>query len=128
VSSWQLTTLNYAVSGLAFDGGDTNSDFSVVTTAGNLATASGTEDEDGATSPFSDTSVAITLDCQEIATGVLKCGMVVSGLTFNVDVNGAARYIDHTLDFTAVPEPTAPVMALTVALAGLAYGRRERTS
>ena len=77
-------------------------------------------------------SPAINVDCEETATNVFKCGIVIAGSTFPFEIGGGltqTRYAPHTADVTAqaVPEPATSVMALTVGLLGLAYaGRRNR--
>ncbi len=70
---------------------------------------------------------AIDVDCEETAVSVYKCGVIIAGLTFPIDIsNTETRYVPHTIDLTAtVPEPGASVMGLTVGLLGLAYARRK---
>lgn len=69
---------------------------------------------------------AIDVDCEETAASVYKCGVIIAGLTFPIDIsNTETRYVPHTIDLTAVPEPGASVMGLTVGLLGLAYARRK---
>jgi len=75
-------------------------------------------------------NAGINVDCQETAPDVYKCGVVLAGLLFPIDVGDPAvtRYAPHTIDLTAVPEPATSVMGLTAGLLGLAYARRKRLS
>jgi hypothetical protein len=72
-------------------------------------------------------AAAWTLSCLD-ESGQLKCGLVLAPLTFGVPVGGiGTRYVGHTVNLTAVPEPAISVMGLTAGLMGLAYARRKAT-
>jgi len=123
VTGLELQTLNYVANGLAISG--TPTDFTAVGTASVGGTKSETP---GGSAPYSDASVAVNVDCQETSPGVLKCGVVVAGVTMNLTVGGNARFLPHSLDLTSVPEPGTSVMALTAGLLGLLYVRRNGTN
>lgn len=124
VTSVAFNNLNYQATGLALVG--TPTDFTAAGIAGVTATLSQTP---GGNSAFA-ASPAVNLDCEETAPSTLKCGLVVSGFNFTVAIGSPAvtRYVPHTVDLTAVPEPDLSVMALTAGFVGLAYARRKSTN
>jgi len=121
VTSVSFDNLNYQASGLTLVG--TPDDF----TASGLASVSATLTQTPGGASVFGASPGVNLDCEETAPGTLKCGLVVSGFNFTVDIGSPAltRHVPHTIDLTAVPEPHLPVMALTAGLVGLAYARRK---
>lgn len=81
----------------------------------------------GLSSLISLPAAAWTISCLD-ESGQLKCGLVLAPLTFGLPVGGiGTRYVGHTVNLTAVPEPAVSVMGLTAGLMGLAYARRKAT-
>jgi hypothetical protein len=123
VTDLELQSLTYTASPVAITG--TPDDF---TAAGNAAVSGTVSPTPGSTSPLSIASAPYTISCVD-ESGQLKCGIVMLGFpTFSVQVDGQTRYVPHTLNPTAVPEPQASVMMLTAGLLGLAYRGRKATS
>lgn len=120
VTDLELQSLSYVAGPVAFAG--TPASF---TASGNAAVSGTVSPTPGSTSPLNIASAPFTLSCLDDA-GQLKCGIVMLGFpTFGVPVDGNTRWVPHTLNPTAVPEPQVSVMALTAGLLGLAYGRRK---
>jgi len=117
VSDVELQSLSYVAGPVAFSG--TADDF----IAGGTAAVTGTVSPDaGAGSAIDLPTAAFSMTCLD-ESSQLKCGIVLAGLTFPISVDGSTRYVPHTLNPTAVPEPHPMVMALTAGLLALTYGR-----
>jgi len=118
------------------DNGVTQLDFTTVTYAGTAplmdlgggffwilggsASVSGTQTPTGAGSAglFSASDSLLSGSCQDIS-GSVYCGITFSAPNdFNFQVNGQTRYFTHTVNVTAVPEPTA-ALQFGCALLGL---------
>jgi hypothetical protein len=123
VSDLELQTVHYVSGPVAYAG--TASDFN----AGGTAAVTGTVSPNvGASSALNIPAAPFVIDCEELA-GQLTCGLVLAGFPiFSVPVDGNPRYVPHTVNLIAVPEPQLSVMALTAGLMGLAYGRRKATN
>lgn len=120
VTDLELQNVSYVSGPVAYTG--TAGDF---TATGNAVVSGTVSPTPGSSSALSIPAAPWTLTCLDEA-GQLKCGLSLLGFpTFAVPVDGNTRYVPHSVNLTAVPEPGASVTALTVGLVGLAYGRRK---
>jgi hypothetical protein len=106
-----------------------NLGFGAYSITGGSASISGTQTPSGAgvAGPFSATDSLLSGSCYDSGALGISCGIIFStSNNFNFAVNGQTRYFTHTLNVTAVPEPTTALL-VTLGLVGLGLaGRRSR--
>jgi hypothetical protein len=122
VSDVELQTVNYVSDPVSIVGTPT-----AFNSSGTAAVSGSVVPDVGLSSLIDLSAAAWTISCLD-ESGQLKCGLVLASPTFGVAVGGiGTRYVGHTVNLTAVPEPAVSVMGITAGLMGLAYARRRAT-